>query len=406
MPVTEYKFLRANFLLELDYLSNMGSKVFIYPFIGRSRVVIYSFGTIYAMLLITSAQLFGSLCLTGFKDWFEIINVAPNLGVVLMAVLKYTKIHSNQKVYDEIFTHFRDKFWEGVFNTDGHKKIVTKYTSFTKFVLRFVVYYSLPLVIIVNSFPRLIMFYENDVNGKESVYLYPFDGWYPFNKVKFYYVAYFWESLMTAVVIGIYTFTNMIHGSYTVFICMELKVLGNSMENLISSKDVDKIKKGINVRKTHADIKNRLRNIIIRHQFVTHIARELDNVLGDSMLLNYVFGAVFICLTVFTATVVDDLYKTLRYFSMFCSLMVEIFFQCIIGQVLSDHSEQLTESIYSADWPNADKESKTMLLIFLAGTQRPLQFTANGYLAMNLDSFSGICKLSYQLFNLLLTMYS
>jgi hypothetical protein len=35
--------------------------------------------------------------------------------------------------------------------------------------------------------------------------------------------------------------------------------------------------------------------------------------------------------------VVDDLYKSLRYFSMCCSLLLEILYQCMIGQALNDH---------------------------------------------------------------------
>ncbi|XP_014363285.2 odorant receptor 67a-like [Papilio machaon] len=135
------------------------------------------------------------------------------------------------------------------------------------------------------------------------------------------------------------------------------------------------------------------------------MSASLDKVLGDAMLLNYSLGAIFICLTAYTFTVVEDFYQSVRYFSFFMSLLVESFNQCIVGQVLSDHSENLTESIYSADWPNASQEVKKIMLMFMMRTQKPFKLTANGYLVMNLNTFSAICSTSYQFFNLLRTVY-
>ncbi|CAH0581465.1 unnamed protein product [Chrysodeixis includens] len=339
----------------------------------------------------------------GFSDWFEIVNIAPNLGVCLMILIKYKKIHDNKELYDQIFKHFRDDLWETVSDSVEHKRILNRYTQTTKLIMRFEFYYTIGLAIVVDLFPRIIMFYENDILNKEKQYLYPFDGWYPFDKIQWFYAAYLWESFMTNVVIFIFVFVNMLHVSYTRYICMELKILGSTMEGLISKADIKNIKKGRDLENVHYKIKQKLRYVIIKHQFLAKITADLNVVLGDGMLLTYIFGSVFICLTAFTATVVDDLYKSLRYFSFFCSLLVEVFFQCIMGQLLTNHSEKLETAIYFADWVYADESTKKMLLIFLVRAQKPFAFTAKGYLNMNLDTFSGICSLSYQFFNLLRT---
>nr|WPO56475.1 odorant receptor [Leucinodes orbonalis] len=235
--------------------------------------------------------------------------------------------------------------------------------------------------------------------------LLPFDGWYPFNKVNWYYIALIWESFMTSIVVCIYGFVSMTNSSFTLSLCMELKVLGYSIESIISENNRKNIVKGINKIETNNGIKNNLKNIIKRHQLLAQMASEFNDVTGDPMFLNYVFGSVFITLTIFTATVVDNLYNSLRYFFMFCSLLLEIFFQCLNGQLLSDHSETLTGSIYKADWTYADNDTKIILLILMSRTQKPFQYTANGFLVMNLESFSSVCSMSYQFFNLLYTMY-
>ncbi|CAH1646527.1 unnamed protein product [Spodoptera littoralis] len=403
-----YDELKQDFLGEMDFISNIGTKMFIYPFIGRSKIITYCFYLTYGLLFLTSAQLIVTLCIICVEsfDWFEIINVAPNIGVCFMILIKYKKINDNKELYNKIFKHFRFDLWDTVFNTEEHKKILNRYTQTTRLILRFEFYYTIGLAVIVDLFPRIIMIYQNDILDKEQQYLYPFDGWYPFDKIEWYNTAYIWESFMTTVVIFIYVFVNMLHISFTRYICFELKILGSTMEDLINEDDVVKIKKGREIAKVHKKISNKLKFIISKHQFLARITSDLDKVLGDGMFLTYMFGSVFICLTAFTATVVDDLYKSMRYFSFFCSLLVEVFFQCIMGQLLIDHSNKLEKAIYFADWVYANNATKKMLLIFLIRSQKPFEFSANGYLTMNLDTFSGICSLSYQFFNLLRTAYS
>nr|CUQ99400.1 Olfactory receptor 17 [Manduca sexta] len=398
--------LKQELLFEMDYVNNIGQKIFAYPFIGRSKTAFFFYRTTYFLVVLTAIQLFATLCLTKFKDWFEIINIAPNFGVCLMIVIKYSKIYSHRSVYDKILRHFRYDLWDVVSDSKDHRAILQQYTKTTRLIVRFQYYYTLILIVIVDLFPRIIMLYEAEFLGNEDQYLYPFDAWYPFDKVKWYYPAYIWESFMTAVVIFVYVFANMIHISYTRHICMELKILGNSMENLITAEDIVTITKNKDVDKLHENIKSKLKVIIKRHQYLAEITSELDDLLGDAMLLTYIFGSVFICLTAFTATVVGDIYMTVRYVSFFLSLLVEVFVQCIIGQILIDHSEKFERAIYSADWPHSELKTKKMLLILLTRAQKPFVYSANGYLVMNLDTFCGICSLSYQFFNLLRTAYN
>ncbi|XP_013175463.1 PREDICTED: putative odorant receptor 92a [Papilio xuthus] len=398
--------IRQPILNELEFLRTIGSKIFLFPFIGRTKYQIFGFYTIKLLVICTTAQLFLTLCHTGFRDIFEIINIAPNLGVCAISAIKYTKIHTNRILYDEIFCHFKDELWDIVsIHSNAHIKVLKKYKFISMIVNRFIFYYSIPLIIVVNSFPYLVMTYENRVLGEDLHYLYPFDGWYPFDKVKWYWGAYIWESTMTALVVCVYLFSNMMQATYILFICMELKILGHSLEELISTEDVTTLKKGRHLNDIHKTVLYQLKIIIRRHHRLATISASLDKVLGDAMLLNYSLGAIFICLTAYTFTVVEDFYQSVRYFSFFMSLLVESFNQCIVGQVLSDHSEDLTESIYSADWPNASQEVKKIMLMFMMRTQKPFKLTANGYLVMNLNTFSAICSTSYQFFNLLRTVY-
>lgn len=267
-----YDALKQNFLSEMDFISSIGAKFFIFPFIGRSKLLTFCFYFTFGLIFLTSTQLLVTLCLIFINDsrldWFEIINVAPNIGVCLMILIKYKKINDNKELYNEIFQHYRFDLWDIISDTAEHKKILNRYTLTTRFILRFEFYYTIVLAVIVDLFPRIIMFYQNGILGKEKQYLYPFDGWYPFDKKQWYNTAYIWESFMTTVVIFIFVFVNMLHISYTRYICMELKILGSTMEGLITDEDVVKMKKGRESKQTHDKIRNKLKFIICKHQFL------------------------------------------------------------------------------------------------------------------------------------------
>lgn len=268
MSDKSYDWMKNKLLHELNFLRSLGIMIFIYPFIGKSKTANIGYGFVFFLIILTATQLIITLCLKDFKDWVQIVNVVPNLAVVLMSALKYITVYMNQPIYHKIFEHFRNDLWDVVHDCKQHKKIVVKYSVLAKFVTRFLFYYSVVLIIFVFSFPRLMMYLETFLTGEECEALYPFDGWYPFDKAHWYYVAYIWEGFMTSVVVCIYGIPNMFNSSFTIFMCMELKVLGRHIENLITRDDVVNLSKYESVRKTHLDIKRRLRYIIIRHQFL------------------------------------------------------------------------------------------------------------------------------------------
>nr|XP_034827087.1 putative odorant receptor 92a [Maniola hyperantus] len=398
--------LKNEITLEMAFLQSIASKIFLCPFIGRTKFQMIGYYSICVLILCTIMQLFLTLFIEGSKVWIEIINVAPNLGVIVMAYIKYTKIHAYKEFYEETFYHFQDDFWNIVATkSKEHQKIIKTYKWMVMVINRFLVYYTMPLAITVDSFPYLLMVYKNKVHGVSDEYLYPYDAWYPFDKVQWYAAAYLWESFMTATVIAVFTIADVIHVSYVGFICMELKILGNCLEEILSPHDVEEMRKGHNVSEIHRTVVRKLKVIIVKHNFLAKTSSKLDKVLGDAMLLNYSLGAIFICLTAFTFTVIDVTYKRIRYFLMFMSLVIEIFNNCLLGQVLSDHSKSLTEAIYFSDWPNASPETKKLMLMFMVRAQKPFQLTGNGYIVMNMNSYSSICSTSYQLYNLLRTIY-
>lgn len=261
--------LRNEILLELSFLKTIVTKIFLCPFIGRTRPQMIGYYVTCVLMLCTIIQLSLTLITDGSKHWLEIVNVAPNLGVIIMAFIKYMRIHEYRDLYQEIFHHFQHDIWKIIITeSKEHQKIVKNYKWLVKAINRFMVYYTLPLALIVDSFPYLFMLYEKKMNGVTSECLYPYDAWYPFDKVKWFAAAYIWESFMTATVIAVFAISDVIHASYIGFICMELRILGNCLEGMLSPDDVSKIHKRRDANEVHQVVVRKLKIIIARHNFL------------------------------------------------------------------------------------------------------------------------------------------
>ncbi|CAG9119404.1 unnamed protein product [Plutella xylostella] len=398
--------LKKNFHTEITFLNYVASKLFLHPRTegkGNNRNF-YGYHLIYSLVWLAIIQLSITLYLYGLKNLIAFTTVAPNVGVCMISALKYSIIYNNKPYYDRFFKHYGEDIWQTIPESKENAKVISKYTFISKVINRVFVCYSLPLVLYVDSFPWLIMKFQTKFLGKEKQLLYPFDGWYPFDKTVWYFAAYSWESLMTGIVVMIYMYSDMINIFSVTSICMEFRILGISLKNLVSDEDIQQMK-GKDAEQVNRRIKNDLKTILAKHDVLAGMCKELDQLLGNTMFANYTSGCGFICLTAFTFTVVDDFYQSIRCFFFFLSLLAAVLDHCIIGQIISDHSMQLADAIYSSNWTHADQSTKRTLLILLMRTQKPFELTAKGFVTMDLNTFTDIMSTSYQFFNLLRTCY-
>lgn len=259
----EYEFSKI-----VNYIHTFGSIYFLNPFINRSKLTLIGFYATWFLVFLTCIQLLLTLCLTGFSNLMEIIDIAPNIGTALMSAMKYMKIHTNRKIYDKILNHYRGNFWNLLpEHSDDNLKILNKYLKIIRVMHTFLAIFTAVLIIIVDSFPWLVMIYEEKILEKNVQHLYPFDAWYPFDKVKWYSIAYIWESIMTAIVVGLYAFGNCVHLSYSAYICMELKLLGCWLEGLIDPGDITYAKERREL-KHHKRIHMKFNMIAKRYNFL------------------------------------------------------------------------------------------------------------------------------------------
>lgn len=266
-----------NFKKDIDFVTTVASRICLYPFYDRPKHKIICYYLICCLIFFVSAQQLAALCVYGFKSFLDIVSIAPNIGVSAMSVTKYIKIYKNKHIYDSILNHLRSNMWDVVDNTSRtNYKILIKYQRVVKYVIFWYAYYVVPLLSIVVTFPILIMYYDNKVLGKELEHRYPFEAWYPFDKIKWYYAAYVWESLMTTLVVCIYSFSELINVSCIGYICMELRLLGTHLQQLIEPKQIIDLTTSHNVAVVHNKIKRKLRTMVLKYIFLEKLISISD----------------------------------------------------------------------------------------------------------------------------------
>lgn len=266
----EYEFSKV-----LDFIQSYGSIYFVTPFDNRSKVTLIGFCAMWFLVFLTCIQLLLTLFFTGFSDLMGIIEIAPNIGTALMSAIMYMKFHTNRKIYSKILDHYRGDFWNLLpEHSEDNFKILSKNLKIMHVINTSLIIFTAILIIIVDSFPWLVMTYEEKILKKNVQPLYPFDAWYPFDKVKWYSIAYIWESMMTAIVVGLYSLGNCVHFSYIIYICTELKLIGCWLEGLISPGNITYTKDRKELKR-HKRIHMKFNMIAKRYNFLYEYVLEI-----------------------------------------------------------------------------------------------------------------------------------
>lgn len=259
--------LKNEFLKFLHNVQIVGSILFLVPYLNKSKLALVGVYTTWFLIFGTSIQLMFTLCLT-VRNIMDISDVAPQIGGIFMASIKYMKIHTNAKTYNTIIDHYRGNFWNLLpEHSENNLKTLNNYLKKMRIIVTILQVYVYIFTIMMGTFPLSIMVYENKILGKNVQYLLPIDAWYPFDKVKWYTIVYIWECIMFTIAIGAYSFANIIHVSFIACICLELKLLGCWMEELVSPSDIVCIKEGPGLKR-HKRIHMKFNMIAKRYNFL------------------------------------------------------------------------------------------------------------------------------------------
>ncbi|BFF98409.1 odorant receptor 2a-like [Drosophila madeirensis] len=146
-------------------------------------------------------------------------------------------------------------------------------------------------------------------------------------------------------------------------------------------------------------------SIVKYHCVVINLRQQLDQIYRLPVMFQFVSSLLVFAMTVFQALVGDGSGSSVLIYLLFSGVFCQIFLYCWFGNEVFEQSKTLTTTAFGCNWHELDAEFKRTLLIFMINADRPLLFTAGGFMGLTLTSFANILSKSYSIVAVLRQMY-
>ncbi|GAB0090749.1 hypothetical protein DMENIID0001_055060 [Sergentomyia squamirostris] len=144
-----------------------------------------------------------------------------------------------------------------------------------------------------------------------------------------------------------------------------------------------------------------LRTVHQMHRDVLKRLRVFQRIYFVLTFLQMISSFLLICLTTYMIRFHDI--QVWAYGALICALM-QIFFLCLIGDILFEKASTISESLYLTKWYEMGLEDQQRILIMIAMAQKPYGIKAAGLVDISFFTFIEIIKMSVSYCAILFTL--
>ncbi|XP_023287517.1 odorant receptor Or2-like [Orussus abietinus] len=235
----------------------------------------------------------------------------------------------------------------------------------------------------------------------------PMDGWYPYDTTKTpaFEITCLHQSV--AVIIGCFhnvAMDTLVTGLLTVA-CCQLEILKCNIYSLGKQEHSEEfsISEGIKDQDSPETVLYTLKRHIQHHNVIISFVKEIENIFGTTILLQFFVNGFIICISSFHIAQMKS-YTAPELIGMtmyMCCMTYQIFIYCWHGNELYLQSQSVALSAYSGAWWNCSQQYKRSLLVIIARANKPFNLTAGNLMTISLKTFMEILRTSYSLFTVL-----
>ncbi|KAJ4427317.1 hypothetical protein ANN_24937 [Periplaneta americana] len=132
----------------------------------------------------------------------------------------------------------------------------------------------------------------------------------------------------------------------------------------------------------------RLKRVIQNHQEVISFVGEVQDVLSEGILVQFVVLILGLCLSAFLATIPDmDPNIRIKFGTIVVSSICQLLLPCWFGQRIINESERIEEVVYDCGWEDRNTDYKTKVAIMLMRSQSPLHVTVGKFAILSLETW-------------------
>ncbi|XP_043285616.1 uncharacterized protein [Venturia canescens] len=147
-----------------------------------------------------------------------------------------------------------------------------------------------------------------------------------------------------------------------------------------------------------------LTDCIRHHVRIFQLASTLNGIFGFVIFLQFSISSLVLCVSVYEVSK-EKLFSPefVAIVMYLAAMLMQIFILCYYGNELSLQSVDICQAVYRMDWTSFEIETKRSLIVIMLRSQRPITFVCYNVIALSLDAFTSLIKLSYSVFNVLST---
>ncbi|KAH8379880.1 hypothetical protein KR009_007802 [Drosophila setifemur] len=147
-------------------------------------------------------------------------------------------------------------------------------------------------------------------------------------------------------------------------------------------------------------------SIVQYHCHLIGLRQRMERIYHLPVMFQFASSLLLVAMTVFQTLVGDGSNSSVLIYFMLSGVLCQIFLYCWFGNEVYEQSKKLSTSGFGCDWLQCDKRFRSSLLIFMLNADRPLLFTAGGFMGLTLTSFANILSKSYSVVAVLRQMYA
>ncbi|XP_020710845.2 odorant receptor Or1-like isoform X2 [Athalia rosae] len=151
----------------------------------------------------------------------------------------------------------------------------------------------------------------------------------------------------------------------------------------------------------------RIAGCIEHHGSILRFGKEIQDVFGIGILIQFAVSSTILCLTCFELTLISA--TSLQFYSMLLyqgCMLFQIYCYCWHGNELKVKTSQLTTAAFNCTWITSSPKFKSSLRIVMCRVQRPMQLMVGGFFSLSLETFSMILRTAYSFYAVLQRVHS
>nr|QBB72979.1 odorant receptor [Protaetia brevitarsis] len=342
---------------------------------NRSAFIKFCAWFIFSNMLI--AEIFhAAYVVTNIDDVGGAVGASATVITSFEALVRMYILLTKQDFIKEILLKVSKQFWpfQAISNVDTRNQLRSGV----------ILSISLPFIYLTCATISTGGYVFMSLRSYQLVYIsvFPFD----WSKRFVYEIIYFWQYIINWYNIFMINVFDCFFVSIVAICTAQFVILQEALRVIFDEKSRRQRRIIFGMKGGYMTNREVLLKCLEQHKMLLSICTDLETALQRATLIQLAVSVNASCSACLMMTI--DYSQAAKMLSFGIAHLIQLFYYCDVCQKLSTESEQLGDAIYESSWHlEYDRDIRRTLILMMQRSQRKVQMTAVGVMALNLSTF-------------------